>query len=241
MAARPWRFKSSPAHLAKTNCFVLTCKQIQMFQKKTPQFTDEIGVPKRKSFLVSVFGEQGGSVVSWIIEVVQIGVLALALVVLIRTFLIQPFSVKGASMEPSYFNNEYLIIDEVTYRFREPIRGEAVVFRYPVNPKEYFIKRIIGLPGEHVVIQGGAVRIINEEFPLGRPLSESYTDGLETLGEYDFVLGDNEYFLMGDNRDASLDSRMFGPVTADHIIGRVWLRGWPPHRIGVMAVPGYNL
>lgn len=204
-----------------------------MFNKKRPEFTDEKNVSERESFLVTTFGPR---VARWLIatiEIVQIGVLSLALVVLIRTFLVQPFYVKGASMEPNFEDHEYLVIDEISYRLRAPERGEVVVFRYPRNPKEFFIKRIIGLPGDLVKISGGQV-LVN-----GKVLNEPYIERT-TTGEHDVTLGADEYFLMGDNRPSSLDSRIFGPVKKEFLIGRAWLRGWPLDRFGTLSEPKYN-
>lgn len=212
------------------------------FKKKDqPQFTDELGRPGAGSFLTSRFGERAARTISVILELVQIAVLSLALVILIRSFVVQPFSVRGASMEPTYLNREYLVIDEVSYRFREPERGEVIVFRYPADPREYFIKRIIGLPGETVVVQAGHIRIINDDNPLGVALEEPYIDGEPTLGSHRVMLGEEEYYLLGDHRTASLDSRMFGPVPRDAIVGRAWLRGWPIRRAGVIESPSYTL
>lgn len=200
--------------------------------KNKPQFTDDVEAGKRDSFFITTFGPRVARWIFAFIEIVQVGVLSLALVVLIRTFLIQPFYVKGASMEPNFFDHEYLIIDEITYRFRNPMRGEIIVFRYPRDPREYFIKRIVGLPGETVEIKN------NEIYINGELLDESYID-VETRGDDRVNLGPREYFLLGDNRSASLDSRIFGPINVDAIIGRVWIRGWPIDSIGTFETPEY--
>lgn len=206
-----------------------------MFGKKHPQFTDEPATSKHESALASVVGVRLARTLVAAFEILQIGVLSLTLVILIRVFLIQPFYVKGASMEPTFQNQEYLIIDEISYRFREPERGEVVVFRPPQNPKEYFIKRIIGKPGEVVQISGGQVSI------NGVVLNEPYLTDIPTSHEERVRLGSDEYFLMGDNRPVSLDSRFFGPVSRQAIVGRVWFRGWPPSRISIFDEPNYNL
>ena len=212
-----------------------------MFGKKKPQFTDEIGASARESLLIRTLGPVNGRRVGLFLEIVQIFVLSLALVVLIRTFLVQPFYVKGASMEPNYQDKEYLIIDELTYRFRTPERGETIVFRYPRNPKEFFIKRVIGLPGETVEVFKGKIRLINKDYPKGVVLDEEYLTGIETSGDIQIKAGENEYILLGDNRDHSLDSRVFGAVNFDSIVGRVWFRGWPPGRLGTQDLPDYNI
>lgn len=211
-----------------------------MPDRKGPQFTDEGELSGRGQFLSSKFGPRAARWILALFEIVQIGVLSLALVMLIRTFVIQPFYVKGASMEPNFLDHEYLLIDEVAFRFREPIRGEIVVFRYPRNPREFFIKRVIGLPGETIEIHDGRVRVTNDEEQGGFVLTETYLEDSFTVGERRVTLGSDEYFLLGDNRDASLDSRIFGPVKRKEFIGRVWFRGWPPDRIGKFEPPFYQ-
>lgn len=161
-------------------------------------------------------------------------VFSLAIVLPIRYFLIQPFYVKGASMEPTFYDKEYLIIDELTYRMSPPDRGDVVVFRYPADPKEYFIKRVIGLPGETVQIKNGLIYIFNEEQPKGFQLEEKYLpEGLNTYAyaEDKVTLGENDYYVLGDNRLASKDSRSFGAVNKSFLVGRVFLRGLPLNKI----------
>ena len=166
-------------------------------------------------------------------EILHVVVISLAIIVPVRYFLIQPFYVKGASMEPNFYDHEYLIIDEIGYRLGEPMRGDIVVFRYPNDASQFFIKRVIGLPGERVVVADGMVRIYNQAHPDGFVLDESdYLNvGVRTTGEKDVTLKGDEYFLMGDNRGASMDSRIFGPVARGFIVGRVWFRGWPPEKM----------
>jgi len=174
-------------------------------------------------------------VVSFVGEMIKITLIALAIILPVRYFLIKPFYVNGASMEPSYFNKEYLIIDEISYRFNGPERGQVAVFRYPVDPSQFFIKRVIGLPGERVVIKDGEVTIYNDAFPKGTTLQELYlSPDAYTAGSVDITLGSDELFVLGDNRSASLDSRRFGPLPVNELIGKVWLRGWPPDRVGII-------
>jgi signal peptidase I len=175
------------------------------------------------------------------VEIVQIAVLALAIILPVRYFLIQPFIVKGASMEPNFYDNEYLIIDELTFQFRNPERGEIIVFRPPQHTDQYYIKRVIGLPGETVELRNGVITIFNTDVPNGFTIHESYLDPDEdTEGRDRRTLGTDEYYVLGDNRDASLDSRYFGVVTQDDIIGRVWVRGLPFDRASTFAVPSYS-
>jgi len=180
-----------------------------------------------------------GSIGRFALELVEIVVISLAIILPIRYFLIQPFYVKGASMEPTFDDHEYLIIDELSYRLRAPGRDEVVVFRYPLDPRQYFIKRIIGLPGETVRISDGKIVIVNAEHPDGFALDESayLSPDVVTRGDHTFELKQDEYFVMGDNRGASLDSRTFGPLPLKNVVGRVWIRGWPLDRATVFSAP----
>ncbi len=166
-------------------------------------------------------------------ELVKVTVISLAIILPVRYYLIQPFYVKGASMEPNFYNHEYLIIDQLSYRFRQPARGEVVVFRYPRNPQEYFIKRIIALPGESIEIKEGDVYIYNQDYPQGFLIVEPYLDE-NYLSAYSsqekIFLNDQEYYVLGDNRSSSMDSRSFGPLSDKFITGRVLLRGLPLSR-----------
>ena len=172
-------------------------------------------------------------------EMVRVAIISLAIILPVRYFLIQPFYVKGASMEPNFYDHEYLIIDEISYRFNEPQRGDIVVFKYPKDPKQYFIKRVVGKPGEKVKIQDNSVYI------NGTRLNETYLpENIETVlplrGYGEVTLGSDEYFLLGDNRGQSLDSRIFGPVKREFIVGRTWIRGWPFNRVTVFNAPEYK-
>ncbi len=175
------------------------------------------------------------------LELVKVGVLAAVTIILIRHFLFKPFYVKGASMEPNFYDKEYLIIDELSYRLRQPERGEVIVFHYPEDPKEYFLKRIIGLPGERVKISDGQVTIYNQNFPEGFILKESYLEGnVPTVGEKVSSLKSDEYYVLGDNRQNSYDSRRFGAITKDVIVGRALFRGWPFNRAQIIQAPTFE-
>lgn len=177
-----------------------------------------------------------------VLEVFQVLVISIAIIVPVRVFLIQPFYVQGASMEPNFFDHEYLIIDEISYRFREPVRGEVVVFHYPNDPSQFFIKRVLGLPEETVEIVDGEVKIYNDEFPNGKILDEStYLDQDFTAAAQTVTLKSDEYYLLGDNRSSSLDSRFFGPVNDSQIVGRVWVRGYPIDRWRHFTPARYDL
>lgn len=167
-------------------------------------------------------------VLGGLLELIQIVVISAAIVIPLRTFLVQPFYVKGQSMEPNFYDHEYLFVDKLTYRRQDPQRGEAVVTRYPLDPSEFFIKRVIGLPGETVEVTNGKVRIYNKEHENGFVLDErTYLDQDYTPLTDTKTLKEDEYYLMGDNRAASLDSRSFGPVKRSFIVGRVWVRAYP--------------
>ncbi|MBU4315139.1 signal peptidase I [Patescibacteria group bacterium] len=196
----------------------------------------------KESAIIKIFGATLGGGVIFILELLQIVIIAAAIIIPIRYFLIQPFIVKGASMEPSFEENEYLIIDELSYRFRDVERGEIIVFEPPANEDQYYIKRVIGLPGETVELQDGKITIYNDQYPNGFTLQEDYIDEY-TYGEKYVVLGDTEYFVMGDNRDVSLDSRAsgVGPIPEENIVGRVWLRGLPFTRAGFILTPEYSI
>lgn len=169
--------------------------------------------------------EKGSENAFW--ELIKIVAISLAIVLPIRTWVAQPFIVSGASMEPNFHNGEYLIIDELTYQFNKPKRGDVIVFRFPLNPREFFIKRIVGLPAETVEIENGKVKIKNgnREFVL----DENYISPTVVTGpDFTKTLNENMYFVMGDNRIHSSDSRTWGELPADKIIGRALLRLWPP-------------
>ncbi len=197
--------------------------------------------PSLNTFWHRTFGPTVGAVAVFLLEIIQIMAIAAAIIIPIRYFLIQPFYVKGASMEPEFYDHEYLIIDELSYRLNDPTRGDIIVFRYPRNPSEFFIKRVIGLPGETVQVDDGRITIVNTEHPEGVQLDESYLDVQFSAGHKEIQLGSDEYFVMGDNRDASLDSRSFGAVKRDLIVGKVWLRGLPLNKVTIFHAPGYNL
>ena len=168
---------------------------------------------------------------------IRVLLISAAIIIPIRYFIAQPFVVRGASMEPSFEDREYLIVDEVSYYFRAPARGEAIVFRYPRDPRQFFIKRIIGLPGERVEIKGGRVTVLNSEYPDGFILQEEYLEppGRATHPDMKIALDEDGYFVLGDNRDFSSDSRLWGALPDELLVGRVVFRAWPPGRLGIVA------
>jgi len=169
-------------------------------------------------------------------ELITFAVLALVIVVPIRLFIAQPFIVSGESMYPTFDTGEYLIVDQLSYKIDEPVRGDVVIFRYPNNPSKFFIKRIIALPGETLELIGSDTYITNvagERFKIDEPYVTMHRDTSLTTD-----LKDGEYFVMGDNRLASLDSRTWGPLPRDNIIGRAYVRLLPFDTIGFL--PGHN-
>lgn len=185
---------------------------------------------------------------SSLIEIVEVILIALVAVFLVRTYLFQPFLVSGASMETNFSHGDYILIDELSYRFREPERGEVVVFRYPKDESTYFIKRIIGLPGETVEISRNHIVVYNAANPTGTVLPESYIpENVPVLscstsqGQFNakLTLGADEYFVMGDNRLASFDSRCWGAIQKRHIIGLARLRLWPIDKVMAISAPAY--
>lgn len=163
-----------------------------------------------------------------VIDIVKIAVVALVLAMTVRYFLIQPFFVEGASMQPTFETGEYLLIDEISYRFKPIDRGDVVVFHYPLDTSKYYIKRIIGFPGETIEIKNGKVIVYNSENLDGAALDESYLpENLTTNGQIKKKLGTDEYFVLGDNRPVSSDSRVWGSLPKNDIVGRVWVRVWP--------------
>jgi len=155
-----------------------------------------------------------------------LALLIIVVVIPIRVFVISPFIVDGASMHPTFENLDYLVIDEIVYRFKAPARGDVIVFRYPKDPAVFYIKRVIGLPGDTVSIDHGVVSIKTAEgntFPLNEP----YIVNEDATYTKDVTLKQDEYFVMGDNRPNSSDSRVWGVLPRKDIIGRVDLRLLP--------------
>ena len=173
-------------------------------------------------------------------EVIKIVILACLIVAPIRLFIFQPFFVKGQSMEPNFENGDYLFVDELSYRFKDPQRGDVVVFKYPNDVSQRYIKRIIGLPGETVETKDGRVDIFNKDGEKVLKEENYIPQGVLTLGDVKITLKENEYFVLGDNRVASSDSRRWGPVPREDMIGRVFFRVWPLDTFTTFAAPIYE-
>jgi signal peptidase I len=186
-----------------------------------------------------------------LIEMAKVFLLAVVIIIPVRIFLFQPFFVQGSSMDPNFADGQYLIVSQFGYKqvrlgdsqdgmlimndFRKLGRQDAVVFRYPKKPEQFFIKRLIAFPGESVEIKKNKVIIYNEENPEGFVLDESeYLINDATLIDMPKEkLSQEAYFVMGDNRDFSYDSRFFGPVNKEFMMGRVLIRAWPFSEINV--------
>ena len=163
-------------------------------------------------------------------EVLSFGIIALVVVLPIRIFIAQPFVVSGSSMEPTFENGEYLIVDQATYHFEYPKRGEVVIFHYPKDTSKYFIKRIIGLPSETVSIRGDEVSVLTKAgttITIDEPYIVHHGNGSDLR----MTLGDDEYFVMGDNRPASSDSRVWGVLPKEDLVGRAFMRLFPVNKI----------
>lgn len=175
-----------------------------------------------------------------VLEILEIALVAIAAVFIIRSFLIQPFLVSGSSMIPNFSDGDYLLIDELTYHFRAPKRGEVSVFKSPIDASTYFIKRIIGLPGETIKIKEGNITVFDDKHPEGSLLNESYlSKSVFTKGDEEFKLKGDEYLMLGDNRSFSFDSRSWGPLKANAVVGLVRFRLWPLNELHAFAAPQY--
>lgn len=171
-------------------------------------------------------------------DLLKFAIVALIIVIPIRMWIAQPFVVSGESMYPTFDNGQYLIIDEISYILGNAQRGDVVVFRYPNDTKRFFIKRVIGLPNEKIIVNEGVVTIINKEHPDGFKMVEPYINEKFFTGST-YETKDNEYFVMGDNRNRSSDSRFWGILPKNLMIGKVFLRLLPIKTVSYM--PGkYN-
>ncbi|MEK7185684.1 MAG: signal peptidase I [Patescibacteria group bacterium] len=173
---------------------------------------------------------------SFFVEIFKFALIAILIVVPFRLYVAQPFIVSGASMDPTFHDGDYLVIDQLSHNFKDPHRGEVVIFRYPKDETKFFIKRIIGLPNETVEIHSGVVVIKNKDYPDGFALTEAYItlENKKVTDFSSFKLGDEEFFVLGDNRLASLDSRVWGAVPEKLIVGRPLVRVLPIDQIGTL-------
>lgn len=205
---------------------------MEQFQEHNTETTQQQKAPEAQPF--SPDSQDAKKEDGFFMELLRFGLLALVIVMPIRWYVAQPFIVSGASMEETFAHGEYLIVDQLSYRFDEPERGDVVIFKYPEDPSKYFIKRIIGLPGDTVRIAGDTVTITNPLYPEGITLEEPYVDHMRDSAPFSQTLGDAEYFVMGDNRDASSDSRIWGTLPRENIVGRAYLRLFPFSRAALL-------
>jgi len=164
-------------------------------------------------------------------------VLIVVLTYAIRLFIIQPFIVEGQSMEPAFQNADYLITEKISFRFRQIERGEIVIFHPPENPEINYIKRVVGLPGDTISIKDGEIFINSKQ--LLEPYLSSNKETLTQSSGYSVTLADNQYFLLGDNRNHSRDSREIGPIPQTNIVSRVWFRLLPITSVRAFAAVNY--
>ena len=186
-------------------------------------------------------------------EIVETLVLTLLIYLVIHNFVAQPFEVQQSSMSPTILNGEYILIDKLSVRFDGYHYGDVIVFNPPAGSGLEtdgipFIKRVIGLPGDTVSLENGRVFVtrpgespvrIEEPYVVTRDGETASTDCPRPDCPLTWIIGDDEYFVMGDNRPSSQDSRVFGPIEKDLILGRAWLRYFPLERVGIVERPEY--
>lgn len=182
----------------------------------------------------------------YLYEIIKTVIIVLVFALAIRTFAIQPFIVDGRSMEPTFHDHEYLMVEKINFAFHAPNRGDIIVFRYPLNPSLNYVKRIIGLPGDRVVVSQGKIIIYNNEHTQGLELKEPYLAS-ETLTrvqgdtrERTWIVEPDTFFVMGDNRDHSDDSRIWGTVPKKNIVGKVWVTIYPFENFGLVQHSNYE-
>jgi signal peptidase I len=166
-------------------------------------------------------------------ELIIFILIAVCVVLPFRIYVAEPYLVDGRSMDPTFATGDYLIVDKLSYEITTPRRNSVVVFRYPNDPSKSFIKRIIGLPGETVIMKDNTVTIVNDKNPEGFTIDQSYVTHLSP-SSFEKKLGAGEYFVMGDNRLESFDSRYWGPLPEKYILGKPILRLFPLSKIGIL-------
>ena len=198
---------------------------------------DEAEAPEKSK---NIFVAIGKSIINFFMDFLETIVVALSVFVVVYLFLVQPHEVKGSSMEPNFHDSEYILTDKISYRFVEPKRGDVIIFKAPRNPDVDYIKRVIGLPGDKVKVEAGYVYV------NGKKLNEYYLKDNTLLFAGSFMqegveitVPDGQYFVMGDNRPHSSDSREFGTIEQKSIIGRAVVRYWPIPEIGVIPAIKY--
>jgi signal peptidase I len=171
---------------------------------------------------------------AFILDFVETVIMALAVFVIIYLFLFQPHQVRGNSMLPSFEDKEYILTDKISYRLHSPARGDVIIFRAPQNEDYDYIKRIIGIPGDTIRIENGRVYVNEEQIEEPYlPEDEVTIKGRFVESKQSMTVPEDQYFVLGDNRNHSSDSREWGFVPKENIIGKTWFRYWPPGRIGL--------
>jgi len=196
-------------------------------------------IPKHVLIMNIMFKRLG----SFFLDILQMVVFAVAIFLFGYLLVLQPHKIKGSSMEPNFQDAEYLLTDKVTYRFNEPKRGDVIVFSPPIGIEgEEFIKRIIGLPGEKITLKEGSFYINDKKLEEENISRDVLTASGAFLKEgVSVVIPENHYFVSGDNRSHSSDSRTWGLITKNKITGRAWLLYWPINKAGTISRPKYNL
>lgn len=178
---------------------------------------------------------------SFFLDILEVVVFAIGIFFFVYLLIMRPHKIKGMSMYPNYPDAEYLLTQKVTYYLHPPKRGDVVVFTPPVDNQEEFIKRIIGLPGEKIKVTNGKVYINDQLLPESYLSSDLYTSGGNFLADGDeYTVPEGQYFVMGDNRPNSSDSRSWGPIAKSAITGKAWFIYWPPKSVGTAQAVSYT-
>jgi signal peptidase I len=178
---------------------------------------------------------------TFFLDILEVVVFAVGFFFFVYLLILRPHKISGQSMMPNFQDREFLLTEKVTYYLRDPKRGDVVVFAPPSSDTDEFIKRVIGLPGERIMVKDGRVYI------NGNLLEENYIGGITTNGGsflkdgQEYTVPANQYFVLGDNRQNSSDSRYWGPITKKMVSGRAWVAYWPPSLAGVIPDPAYEV
>lgn len=206
-----------------------------MYLMEDKEFFENEQTPSKEERKITM-----GSVVLSFFDFIKTVLIIIILAALIRQFVIQPFIVDGQSMEPNFQNNDYLITDKVSYRLHSPSRGEVVIFHPPDNPSVNYLKRIVGVPGDTIAVKNGDVYV------NGKKIIEPYINNNEkthspSSGDVEITLKEKEFFVLGDNRNHSRDSREIGPIPISNIVSRIWLRLFPFNTMSAFAAEKFQI
>lgn len=173
-----------------------------------------------------------------IIDFIKTTIIVVFLALVIRLFVVQPFIVEGQSMLPTFNNSDYLITEKISYLFRSPKRGEVVIFHPPDNPSVNYIKRLVGLPGDKIEVKNQNVYVNSQK--INEPYLTSNDQTKAATQDFSLMLREGEYFVLGDNRNHSRDSREIGPIPYSSIVSRIWVRLLPVDNISAFAAINYE-